>query len=1147
MNEKQTRRLPAVLRWVDRKSGLLTTRKNPWASWLLAFFLPILLMGIVWLANGVRLSGGKLILAHDQWHQYFPFFTDFRARLLGGRSMFYSWNTGMGTNYLSLYGYYLASPLNWLALLLPEGAVLPYYMIMTLIKIGCAGLFFVIFLQKTFERSEPVQVFFSTMYALCSFIMGYFWNAIWLDTVALLPLVALGTLKLLKERKFILYVAALALAVMCSYYIGLFICFFVVLLFIWYNVVFWDDLGGFWSRLWRIALFSLLALGICALITVPALLGLCSTSSVNNEFPKAEIDLGDVLHQLMSLYYRKAIWVDLFLLLPPAGLAAASLVQSRRTDQDKIWWIKLAATALALIAAAVLLGIFRHKCAPFADYQTEEGLKLNVTDKRGVEGIFDSLRLIFGNTAALAIPTSFNETLPNVACGATTVTLALAYFFCRRIPLREKLCSGLLLLFFAISFTLRQLDYVWHGFHFPNMLPFRYSFLFCFTALFMAYRAYTKLDRFRWYHVLCMLPAAALYLYCVFSSQEARSSVITTVIVVLTLAGLTLYALRREPRLKLRGYVTNNLLTLLLCTMLLAEAVCSAILGMKANGTTSREDYPKGGEDTETIVATMLEREQDTTSPWRADFTAHQTLNDCTFFSFPGVSVFSSACNSGVASVLESIGIGARSAANRYVYEQSDPAVNLLLGIKYLIDRDGKNADPAHFTQVAQSGDVLLLENNDYLPMGWVVDPQVLGYDPEMGGTPFDRLTAIYSGMLGSNLKLYETVLPTEVTYAGKAEGSNHVGTSYTFSSDGDNDSRMSIHFTAEQDGQMSLYTKSWNAGSAYLYINDEYQCYYNDKYGCLRFVGAVQAGDRVTVRYRVNDASKSATVHVHAAMFDEAEFQAVRERLSSQTLNVSEWSDTEIAGMVTAKADGLLFTSIPYEKSLSETSSGLISAVLPLELFDGGWSVTVDGKPVRVQPMGGAFVCFHVTEGTHEIRLTYETPGFSPALLVSAVSLALFLTVAALYLIFRLSRRPMDKVAVQMAGAPAEQAQPEAAEAAEAAAPIGAPELPDDGTITFPALGAEDQPPATMPTLLREELADAEELDLDTLETVVPEDLQLPEELTLPEKSWEDDTLFGSPWKEEPEQLQPELPEDYFGEWPDDGVEDFPEEERPE
>lgn len=77
--------------------------------------------------------------------------------------------------------------------------------------------------------------------------------------------------------------------------------------------------------------------------------------------------------------------------------------------------------------------------------------------------------------------------LPNLYCGAICVLLLLPALLCRRTTWRTKIAVGLLLIFFVVSFGLNALDFLWHGFHFPNQLPGRQSFLFIFTLLTAAY------------------------------------------------------------------------------------------------------------------------------------------------------------------------------------------------------------------------------------------------------------------------------------------------------------------------------------------------------------------------------------------------------------------------------------------------------------------------------------------------------------------------------------------------------------------------------------------------------------------------------------------------------------------------------------
>lgn len=891
--------MPYALQGVDRFGRLLTKKSRVWLVGLLAFFVPMLIMQLFWAFSGVQPFGSRMILAHDQWHQYYPFFVNFRERLREGHSLLYSWETGMGTNYLSLVGYYLASPLNLPALFLPDSMVLGYYTLTVLLKIGFAGLFFWLFLRFRFERCELSQVFFSTMYALCAFIMGYYWNAIWLDTVALLPLVVLGTYRLLRDRRYILYTVSLALAVMCSYYIGLFVCYFVLLLFICYNVVNWDDFAGFRSRLWRIALFSVLALAISAVVTGPALIGLLRTSSADNSFP--------------------------------------------------------------------------------------QGFSVNIAKDASLLGVLDALRQIVARSAALTVPTSM-EGLPNIYCGVIVVLLSMVYFFCRQIPWKEKLCAGLLLLFFALSFIIRQLDYVWHGFHFPNMLPYRFSFLFSFVLLYMAYRAYTELDRFRVHYLLLLLPMLGVFLYCVFSSNKFPSILATVVLLAIGVCALALYGLRR---------ISRNILALILCVCLLAEAGMSGLLGVREVSTTDAAVYPRDAVATQTLVDEMKAREEGNSALWRAEFALKQTLNDSTFFSMSGVSVFSSTCNSGVSNFLQSLGFAANVRSNRYIYDQSDPAIHLLLSLKYLIDREGLYTDKTHFTQVAEEDGVLLLENNDYLPVGWAVNVQALGYDPESDGSCFTHIEDLYARLTGTQRQLYTAFPVKELQYSEGASGPASDSLPITFRAEKEGAS-VTARVVCPEDGSVSILSYSKNAKKVDVYINGSFLCSYDDKYHQIRYYENMHAGDEITLEYTANKTNQDVKVGVFPANFDEAAYREIYSKLSEQVFRIEERSDTELVGTIQAQQDSLFFATIPY---------------------DSGWTAEVDGEEVRITPVADAFVAFRISAGTHEIRLSYETPGLRVCAVISICALALLLVLIVLYLVLRLTRRPIAKIALAMEG----------------------------------------------------------------------------------------------------------------------------------
>lgn len=216
-----------------KKSPLLTPKRR---YLLFSFLLPFIGYTIVMLVSQYAPFGRYSILYSDMYHQYFPFFVEFRETLRSGDSLLYNWNLGMGLDYLGLIAYYLASPLNLLSVFLPESMLLGYFSMLVPIKLGLAGLFFGLLLGKLFDRYDWSLTMFSSAYGICAWALGYQWNIMWLDTFALTPLVILGLISLLRERKFLLYTISLFLSIVCNYYIGFFVCIFVGLCFLVYEI-----------------------------------------------------------------------------------------------------------------------------------------------------------------------------------------------------------------------------------------------------------------------------------------------------------------------------------------------------------------------------------------------------------------------------------------------------------------------------------------------------------------------------------------------------------------------------------------------------------------------------------------------------------------------------------------------------------------------------------------------------------------------------------------------------------------------------------------------------------------------------------------------------------------------------------------------
>lgn len=91
-----------------------------------SFLCPVAVMLLLFIINGIYPFGDRSFLSADLYHQYMPFFSEFLRKLRGGENLFFSYQVGIGSNFLALFVYYLASPLHFLALLVPESHLIEF-------------------------------------------------------------------------------------------------------------------------------------------------------------------------------------------------------------------------------------------------------------------------------------------------------------------------------------------------------------------------------------------------------------------------------------------------------------------------------------------------------------------------------------------------------------------------------------------------------------------------------------------------------------------------------------------------------------------------------------------------------------------------------------------------------------------------------------------------------------------------------------------------------------------------------------------------------------------------------------------------------------------------------------------------------------
>ncbi len=126
----------------------------------------------------------------------------------------------------------------------------------------------------------------------------------------------------------------------------------------------------------------------------------------------------------------------------------------------------------AALAAVVLIPVYK-------------ALSLTIASELGFEGNLEfkyTLKEMLVRLLPFQKP-SLEFDAPNLYFGLTAAILLLLSLITKKIKLRQKLLSAAFLIFMFLTMSLNLGEFIWHGFHYPNQLPGRQSFLFIFLAL----------------------------------------------------------------------------------------------------------------------------------------------------------------------------------------------------------------------------------------------------------------------------------------------------------------------------------------------------------------------------------------------------------------------------------------------------------------------------------------------------------------------------------------------------------------------------------------------------------------------------------------------------------------------------------------
>jgi len=319
---------------------------------------------------------------------------------------------------------------------------------------------------------------------------------------------------------------------------------------------------------------------------------------------------------------------------------------------------------------------------------------------------------------------------------------------------------------------------------------------------------------------------------------------------------------------------------------------------------------------------------------------------------------------------MKALGYGAKNTYNRYCYEEASPVSNLFLGIKYMIERDGKDKQSSVFDFVHQYGNTALYENSAYLPLGFLAEKELADVDFFTDVNVFYRQNMIFRAATGVAEDVWRTIPGDCIGIVGEdvtVDDQNSNG--YCSYRDGLANSAVVYTYTANQDGFMCVNLNLPKRNKVSISLNGVELYSETMSLEQMLAVGDVTIGDQITVRLTCKEDEKG-TMTLTGAILNNGRFREGYEILAASQLELTHFENTLVEGTIRCNRDGLLYTSIPQ---------------------NGNWSVQVDGQEAQIKLVGDCMVAVEVTEGTHTIVYRYQNKAFSLGWMVSLGCLAVF------------------------------------------------------------------------------------------------------------------------------------------------------------
>ena len=528
------------------------------------------------------------------------------------------------------------------------------------------------------------------------------------------------------------------------------------------------------------------------------------------------------------------------------------------------------------------------------------------------------------------------EHLPNIYCGVAVFLLYPLYIFNRKISAREKIAKSVLLFVFIFAFSFNIPNFIWHGFHYPNSLPARQSFVYIFILLTMCFDAYKDMKD---YSTSQITKAFGLFLiYLLWLDHSGGDNDPEYGILFVNAFFMLLYVivalLYKKDKLKIHFIVF-----LLFCVSCIE---CTMNMEETGYSTTGRSAYFKDYDSVKTLTTELSESDD---SFYRiAKAFGYRSKNDAAWHNFNSASTFSSTAYAGVTELFGRLGL--EHSMNAYADHGATPLVYSMFDIKYILSNK-ELTDTTTLELVGTADDEYLYHAKYTLPLGYMVSSTINDDWNYKNSNPFSVQNDFVQDNTGIN-SLFTTI-------------------------DFNNNDKGGITIDVEKDEHVYVYIGNKSVKTAKVTIDESNENFAGINHGRIIDLGWQTAGTLIKIADKDGEEALNAYVYtMNADKFIEA-----YNILNTQGLDVTAYSDTKISGTIHVNEAGILMLSIPYDPS---------------------WTLKVNGVKTEITEIAEALIGVELEPGDYTIELSFTPRGFKPGIMITFTSVVILFIIYCFY-----------------------------------------------------------------------------------------------------------------------------------------------------